>query len=152
MPIKKSTEKNYKISDVSKETGLSADTLRYYEKAGLLKNIKRMSSGIRLYSQADLSRLRFIQRAKTMNFSLAEISQLLEMRENPARAKKNVRQLTRNKLDEVELHLKTLTTLHNELTLLLNLCTGSANGCPIIDGIDKSNNTKKPVRGKTNKR
>jgi len=137
MPVKKPAEINYRISDVSNETGLSADTLRYYEKAGLLKSIKRASSGIRLYSQADLSRLRFIQRAKTMNFSLDEIAQLLQMRENPARAKKNVRQLTQNKLDEVEQHLKTLDTLRKELTLLVNLCTGSADGCPIIDGIDQ---------------
>jgi DNA-binding transcriptional MerR regulator len=137
MPSKKLQEKSYKISDISKETGLSADTLRYYEKVGLLKNINRTPSGIRLYSDADLSRLRFIQRAKTMNFTLDEISQLLQMRENPARVKKNVRQLTQSKLDEVEQHLKMLTTLRNELTLLVNLCTGSKEGCPIIDGIDQ---------------
>lgn len=131
-------EQDYKISDVSKETGLSADTLRYYEKAGLLKNINRAPSGVRLYSNADLSRLRFIQRAKTMNFTLDEISKLLQMRENPARAKKNVRQLTQNKLDEVEQHLKILGTLRNELTLLVNLCTGSDDGCPIIDGIGQA--------------
>jgi len=138
MSIKEQQEQDYKISDVSKETGLSADTLRYYEKAGLLKNINRAPSGVRLYSNADLSRLRFIQRAKTMNFTLDEISKLLQMRENPARAKKNVRQLTQNKLDEVEQHLKILGTLRNELTLLVNLCTGSDDGCPIIDGIGQA--------------
>ncbi len=143
MPKKKQPEKSYKISDVSKETGLSADTLRYYEKAGLLKNIHRASSGVRLYNDADLSRLRFIQRAKTMNFSLDEISKLLQMRENPARVKKNVRQLTQNKLDEVEQHLKMLNTLHKELTLLVNLCTGSADGCPIIEDIDQVKSNKK---------
>jgi len=143
MSIKKPPEKNYRISEVSKETGLSADTLRYYEKAGLLKNINRTASGIRLYNDADLSRLRFIQRAKTMNFSLDEISKLLQMRENPARVKKNVRQLTQNKLDEVEQHLKTLNTLRNELTLLVNLCTGSEDGCPIIDGINQPEKHKK---------
>lgn len=137
MPSKKTVKKDYKISDVSKETGLSADTLRYYEKAGLLKNVHRAPSGIRLYSDTDLSRLRFIQRAKTMNFTLDEISKLLQMRENPARVKKNVRQLTQKKLDEVEQHLKMLNTLRKELTLLVNLCTGSAEGCPIIDDIDR---------------
>jgi len=137
MPSKRQPEKNYKIGEVSKETGLSADTLRYYEKVGLLKNISRASSGIRLYSDADLSCLRFIQRAKTMNFTLDEISRLLQMRENPARVKRNVRQLTQKKLDEVEQHLKMLTTLRNELTLLVNLCAGSKEGCPIIDDIDK---------------
>ncbi len=145
MPGKKQSETGYKISDVSKETGLSADTLRYYEKAGLLKNIHRAPSGIRLYSDDDLSSLRFIQRAKTMNFTLDEISKLLQMRENPARVKKNVRQLTQDKLDEVEQHLKMLNTLRNELTLLVNLCAGSVDGCPIIDNIDQ---TKKSGSGK----
>jgi len=135
----KPPQKTYKISEVSKHTGISADTLRYYEKAGLVKNIRRTAAGVRLYNDGDLSRLRFILRAKTMNFTLDEISRLLQMRENPARAKKSVRQLTQNKLNEVEQHLKTLGTLRKELTLLVNLCTGSEDGCPIIDGIDRKN-------------
>lgn len=128
----------FKISNVVQELGISADTLRYYEKIGLLKKINRLPSGVRLYGKQDISRLRFIQRAKTMNFSLDEISQLLHMRENPAHARKDVRELTRNKLNEVEQHLDTLTTLRNELTLLINLCTGSKDSCPIIDDIDKT--------------
>lgn len=129
---------SYRISDISKETGLTADTLRYYEKIGLLRKINRTPSGIRLYDERDLSRLRFIQRAKTMNFSLDEIAQLLQMRENPARVKKSVRELTQNKLSEVEENLKSLTTLRNELTLLVNLCVGSEQGCPIIDDINRT--------------
>ena len=137
MATKENKMQSFKISDVSKQTGLSADTLRYYEKIGLLKKVSRVSSGVRSYSEQDLSRLRFIQRAKTMNFSLEEIAKLLQMRENPGRAKKSVRQLTQDKLVEVEDHLKTLTTLQKELTLLINLCTGSKDGCPIIEGISR---------------
>ena len=129
---------SYKISDVTQQTGLSADTLRYYEKIGLLKNISRNAGGVRLYTEADLSRLRFIQRAKTMNFSLDEIGQLLQMRENPEKVKNSVRELTQNKLAEVEESIKTLSTLRNELTLLVNLCTGSENGCPIIESINET--------------
>lgn len=129
--------KQYKISEVSQQTGLSADTLRYYEKIGLIKNILRNTSGVRLYNEQNLSTLRFILRAKTMNFSLDEIAQLLTMRENPAKVKNSVRELTQKKLEEVERHLKTLTTLHKELTLLVNLCTGSKCGCPIIENISK---------------
>ncbi|MEK7758413.1 MAG: MerR family transcriptional regulator, partial [Pseudomonadota bacterium] len=54
--------------------GLSADTLRYYEKIGLLQRISRNTAGVRYYSEQDISRLRFIQRAQKMNFSLAEIA------------------------------------------------------------------------------
>jgi len=137
MAVKESSTQTYKISDIAEQTELSADTLRYYEKIGLLKKVSRASSGVRLYNNQDLSRLRFIQRAKTMNFSLYEITKLLQMRENPGRAKKSVRQLTQDKLVEVEAHLKTLSTLQKELTLLVNLCTGSKQGCPIIDDINR---------------
>lgn len=137
MAVKENTTQRYKISDVAQQTGLSTDTLRYYEKIGLLKKVNRMPSGVRLYNDQDLSRLRFIRRAKTMNFSLDEIAQLLQMRENPGRAKNSVRQLTQEKLVEVEAHLKTLSTLQKELTLLINLCTGSKDGCPIIDDINR---------------
>ena len=138
MAVKESSAQTYKISDIAEQTALSADTLRYYEKIGLLKKVSRAPSGVRLYSDQDLSRIRFIQRAKTMNFSLDDIAKLLQMRENPGRAKKSVRQLTQDKLVEVEAHLKTLSTLQKELTLLVNLCTASKDGCPIIDGINQA--------------
>ncbi len=117
--------------------GLSPDTLRYYEKRGLLPAVARTSSGLRVYSDKDISRLRFIQRAQKMNFSLAEIGTLLKMRENPHGVRNNVRRLTAKKLVEVENRLKDLDTLRKELQLLLNLCQDSTNGCPIIDGLDQ---------------
>ncbi len=128
----------YRIGDVTKKIGLSADTLRYYEKINLLPKISRTASGIREYDDKDLSRLKFIQRAQKMNFSLAEISDLLKMRENPQKVRDDVRQLTADKLSEVDEHLQSLTTLRNELQLLLNLCRGSENGCPIIEGLDEA--------------
>ena len=126
----------YRIGDISKQLGLSADTLRYYEKINLLPKVSRTASGIRVYSDKDISRLRFIQRAQKMNFSLAEIASLLHMREDPQHARSEVRELTHKKLQEIEDHLQDLTTLRDELTLLSNLCTGSENGCPIIEGIE----------------
>lgn len=127
----------YRIGDVTKLIGLTADTLRYYEKIKLLPKVSRNVSGIREYDDRDISRLKFIQRAQKMNFSLAEISELLKMRENPQKVRSEVRQLTAKKLVEVDGHLETLTTLRNELQLLLNLCQGSEEGCPIIEGIDE---------------
>ena len=126
----------YKIGEVTKQTGVSADTLRYYEKFGLLPGISRNASGIRQYDDKDISRLKFIKRAQTMNFSLDEIKQLLTMREDPQHAKDSIRQLTADKLNDIEKQIDELTTLQNELTLLLNLCRGSKNGCPIIEDID----------------
>ena len=126
----------YRIGDVTRLTGMSADTLRYYEKLKLLPPVQRTASGVRSYDPRDLSRLRFIQRAKAMNFSLDEIARLLEMREDPQHARDEVRELTHRKLEQVESHLEELDTLRRELTLLVNLCGGSDAGCPIIDDLD----------------
>ena len=126
----------YKIGDVTREFGVTADTLRYYEKIGLFPNVSRTASGIRQYDDADLSRLRFIKRAQYMNFSLDEIKDLLEMRTSPQTAKDSIRQLTAQKLTAIEEQVRELTTLKNELTLLLNLCRGSKDGCPIIEDFD----------------
>ena len=126
----------YRIGVVTRLTGLSTDTLRYYEKIGLLPPVARAASGIRVYTGKDISRLHFIQRAQKMNFSLAEIASLLTMREDPQRARKGVRELTSAKLAEVEARLIQITTLRSELQLLLNLCRASSEGCPIIESID----------------
>ena len=128
----------YRIGDVTKKIGLSADTLRYYEKIKLLPKIARNDSGVREYDDKDISRLKFIQRAQKMNFSLSEISDLLKMRENPQKVRNEVRLLTAVKLSEVDEHMQSLTTLRNELQLLLNLCKGSEQGCPIIEGLDEN--------------
>ncbi len=131
--------KSYRIGGVTKLLGISADTLRYYEKIGLLPAINRTVSGIRVYIERDLSRLRFIRRAQKMRFSLREIAELLKMREDPQHARDEIRLLTRSKLSEVEEHLDDLQFLRNELQLLLNLCTASEGGCPIIESIDQEN-------------
>jgi len=126
----------YKISHTAELTSVSIDTLRYYEKIGLLRNIFRTEAGIRIYSDKDISRINFIKRAQRMNFSLDEIRDLLEMRTDPQRACTEVRQLTANKLNDIEASLAELTTLRNELQLLLNLCHASEEGCPIIEEFD----------------
>jgi len=125
------------IGEVGRRLGLSADTLRYYERIGLLPRVHRTASGLRRYGEKDLSRLRFIQRAQKMGFSLAEIAQLLAMRDNPQGARESVRKLTAAKLAEVETRLAELTLLRNEMRLLLNLCRGAKAGCPIIETIDQ---------------
>jgi len=127
----------YRIGEIAAKLGLSADTLRYYEKIGLLPRVARQDSGVRLYDNKDLSRLRFIQRAQKMDFTLAEIGTLLKMRDSPQTARKSVRELTAKKLAETETHLGELKTLRNELRLLLNLCNGSRKSCGILKEMDR---------------
>ena len=125
-----------RIGELSERLGLSADTLRYYEKIQLLPRVARNGAGQRLYGKKDISRLTFIQRAQRMNFTLAEIGKLLEMREDPQNARTDVRALMQKKLQEVEEQLEDLNTLRNEMRLLINLCRGAKDGCPIIEDID----------------
>jgi DNA-binding transcriptional MerR regulator len=129
-------ERLYRIGEVGRLLGLSADTLRYYERIGLLPRVARRA-GVRRYSERDLSRLRFVQRAQRMNFTLTEIGALLRMREAPARARREVRALTARKLAEVEAGLQELDALRRELTLLLNLCAEGEGGCPILAEINE---------------
>jgi len=129
--------RGYSIGGVVVLLGISADTLRYYEKIGLLPPVQRTASGMRRYLPKDISNLRFIQRAKTMNFSLDEISRLLMMRQDPQNARSEVRQLTYAKLTEIESHLQDLSILKNELTLLVNLCRSTDDGCPILEDIQE---------------
>jgi len=104
----------YRIGQVANKLGLSVDTLRCYEKSGLLPPVARNGSGIRIYGEKDLSRLKFIQRAQKMDFSLAEIADLLEMREDPQHARDEVRAMAINKLEEAESRLEDLTLLDQE--------------------------------------
>jgi MerR family copper efflux transcriptional regulator len=126
----------YQIGEVTKQLNISADTLRYYEKINLLPRISRNTSGLRIYYDKDLSRLKFIKRAQRMGFSLEEIGQLLSFRESPQQAKPDIRLLAGEKLADIEEHLQELQTLRTELTLLINLCSGSREGCPIIESFD----------------
>lgn len=125
------------IGQASAELGISADTLRYYEKINLLPRVARAPSGLRRYDDKDLSRLRFIKRAQKMGFSLAEIAHLLAFREDPRQARPQVRQLAATKLNEVLHRIEDLSVLRDELTLLVNLCAASEDGCPILEGLDE---------------
>ena len=126
----------YRIGEVTRRLGMSADTLRYYEKIGLLPRVARNGSGLRRYDRADLARLKFIQRARLMNFSLDEIRNLLQFRSDPSGSKAQVRELTRRKLDDIGARVDALQALRQELDLLMDSCTGSGKSCPIIDGIE----------------
>lgn len=122
-----------RIGDAAAQTGLSTDTLRYYERIGLMRRVLRDGGGRRYYTEAELERLRFISRAQAMDFSLAEIGQLLELRDHPATARAKARRLAHNKLEAVTQRMRTLRHLRDELRLLLNLCASSEGRCPILE-------------------
>lgn len=132
------TMKKYRIGEAAERLEISIDTLRYYEKIRLVPRATRGKGGVRFYTEPELARLRFIRRAQRMGFSLNDIRMLLELRRAPRSARPKARTLATRKLAEVTERLKEIKRLESELRLLLNLCDGSAAGCPIIEGIERN--------------
>lgn len=126
----------YTIGKAAIESGFSPDTLRYYERIRLLPPPARTAGGKRVYRERDLARLRFIQRAQAVGFSLDDIRKLLRFRENPARTGRAVREVAAAKHGQLKEKLDTLQAMEAELALLLSLCRGTPGGCPILDSLD----------------
>lgn len=124
------------IGETAQQSGLSVDTLRYYEKIGLMPRVARDNGGRRRYESRDLARLRFIRRAQRCNFSLDEIRQLLEFKHCRDAARPEVARLTEQKLHEIRQRMADLERLQQELGQLLELCQDSDRGCPIIDSFE----------------
>lgn len=128
---------DYSIGELGALTGVTADTLRYYERIGLLGAIGRDAVGRRRYSEADLGRLRFIRRAQSMNFSLREIADLLTLRDSPGDVRAEVRRLTEQKLEDISGRIQELSQLRDELAHLVVRCRASAGHCPIIQHMNE---------------
>ena len=127
---------SYRIGEAAQLLDVSVDTLRYYEKIKLLSPLSRNSAGVRIFHQRDISRLHFIRRAQAMDFSLAEIAALLQLRDHPARSKSAVLELARAKALEINHRIETLATLRDELLQLVSACPGAGSDCPILTGIE----------------
>ncbi|MEX0964104.1 MAG: Zn(2+)-responsive transcriptional regulator [Pseudohongiellaceae bacterium] len=129
-----------KISELSDQTGLSAHTLRYYEKHGLINASTRSEAGYRYYSEADVRRVEFVKTARNTGFSLDDIGQLLSIRvDKQSHSCQEVTDITRNKLDEVNAKLAELLSMQQTLELLLESCCGgpeNATHCSIMEALD----------------
>ena len=105
--------------DVARMTGVSTDTLRHYERQGLLPAVTRTDSGYRRYSPATVERVLLIQRALVVGFSLAELKRVFSVRDKGGAPCRSVRALVGERLDELNRRIEQLTTLREELRGLL---------------------------------
>lgn len=126
------------IGQLAKKAKVNTQTVRYYERRGLLPVPTRRESGYRQYSLDDLARLQFIRHAKELGFSLKEISELFSLRLDPNTTCADVKKRTEAKIIEVENKIQSLRRIKKALTQLASLCLGRGptSECPILEALD----------------
>ncbi|PQJ35948.1 hypothetical protein BSZ35_16255 [Salinibacter sp. 10B] len=128
--------------EVAEKAGVNPETLRYYERKELIPKPPRSDGGFRLYGDSYVDRLRFIQRAKDLGFTLAEIKDLLELRVDDEATCRDVKVQTEEKIDEVEEKIRALERIRKALTQLAADCEasqGPTSECPILDAMANEN-------------
>lgn len=133
-----STER-FTIGRLAERAGVGIDTVRFYERRGLLPEPQRTASGYRLYGEASIDRIRFVRRAKQLGFTLDEIDILLRLQDEGGE-KSRVKEITTGKLEEIDAKIADLTRMRNVLNELATECSGQGNvaSCPIIEAIAAS--------------
>lgn len=123
------------IGQLAARAGVSIDTVRYYERSGLLTPQTRLASGYRRYSELQVARLRFIRRAQELGFSLKDIRELLSL--SKQRDVARVKRAAEKKLGEVEARLAALVRVRDGLATLVATCPGHgrAADCPILKAL-----------------
>lgn len=130
-----------KIGDLAERSGISAHTLRYYDKAGLFRASKRSESNYRIYSQDDLTTAKFIKRSKECGFTLAETASLLAIKHNKSEhVCAEAKQITATKISDITHQIAQLKHMQKTLQQLERYCCGgqeSAEFCSIISALEQ---------------
>ena len=126
-----------RISELARDVGVSADTIRFYEKQGLLGKAPRSAGGFRVYDDVAVDVLRFIIRAKRLGFSLTEVKHLLHLHQGAQGSRSEFRSLARKKLDDIEAKIDDLKRMRDALQPLVARCDGHGPlaGCPIVEAL-----------------
>lgn len=125
-----------KISDLSRATGVDVETIRYYEKEGLLPEPARLDNGYRNYAQPHLERLSFIRHCRALDMPLSDVKRLLGFVDDPDGHSLNVDQLVDEQLSRVRARLKSMRALEKQLLQLRSRCDGdhqAGASCGILD-------------------
>ncbi len=126
------------IGQLAKTAGVNIETIRYYERRGLIPRPSRRESGYRQYTRETVTRIQFIKRTKGLGFSLREILELLSLRLDPATTCVDVKKRAEIKISDIEEKIQTLKRMKKTLTALTMECKGSgpASLCPILEALD----------------
>jgi MerR family copper efflux transcriptional regulator len=132
------------IGRLAKAAGVNIDTIRYYERHGLLPRAARRESGYREYARADVARLTFIRRAKELGFSLGDIAELLSLSTDNNNGVRGVKRKAEERLADIERKIAELKRVQRGLKTLIDACPGHGEleACPIVAALSAE------VRGK----
>lgn len=122
------------IGQLAKETGLSIDTIRFYERKGLLKKSARSEGGFRLFSSRDVATLKLVRKAQQLGFSLEEIHALIILRDQDTQPCRHVQEMLEEKLTVIRQKIEELKTLEEELKAGLRKCRREINRAPASHG------------------
>ena len=129
-----------KIGELAKEVGVNIQTVRYYEKRGLLLPTVRMESGYRLYDDKAKKRLEFIRYSKKLGFTLKETEELLKLRASTTSKCADIKKRAEDKISEIDGKLEGLQSMRKVLKEMVDTCkTGQpTEKCPILKTIESS--------------
>ncbi len=108
----------FQIGELSAQTGISSKAIRYYEEIGLLPPAKRADNDYRIYDEQDVERLGFIRRARSLDFALEDIAEILAFRERKEPPCSYVMELMRSQIDEISMRIRDLERMRTELSTL----------------------------------
>ena len=131
--------KSLTIGRLAKEAGVNLETVRFYERRGLLPRPPRSASGYRLFPAEAARRLRFIRRAQELGFSLKEVGELLSLRVSRRTTSAAIRARAEAKIADIQRKISSLESMKKTLQKLTKVCDGCASlaECPILDSLDR---------------
>jgi MerR family copper efflux transcriptional regulator len=137
----------------AKAAGVGVETLRFYERKGLLPRPTRRTSGYRVYTPESVARLAFIKRAQRLGFTLKEVKDLLRLRDDPKAGRSDVRSKTAAKIADLDAAIADLQAKRAELVALAAECSGDgpAAACPIVVGLSSDEPCHSPKKAKARK-
>ena len=126
------------IGKAAKLSNLTVKAVRYYANIGLVKPQQNISTGYRDYTDGEVSKLKFIGKARKFDFSIDECRELLSLYEDKNRTSKEVKKMTLEKISQIDSKLRDLNGLKKELSYLANNCHGDDRpNCPILEELSK---------------